>query len=219
MAWVCDRCDGAHPTLRCPQFRKERENHPDALVRQHTTSQGIGTFQTTGRVVRQPGDGSCLFHSLAHGLGPKSNASVLRMQLAYFVAKHPDFTIGGSSLQDWIRWDSGDTVQAYAKRMAWDGAWGGGIELAVCAVVHQRRILVYRPNHGQYGLIAAFGDGGDAAPIAVLYVGNAHYDTLLPTEHPPLRNGTLQPCPLPNFPDPPRSARLASTNPKAERLL
>ncbi len=35
-----------------------------------------------GRVVPQPGDGSCLFHSLAYGLGGGASATALRRECA-----------------------------------------------------------------------------------------------------------------------------------------
>jgi hypothetical protein len=79
----------------------------------------------SARVVRQPGDGSCLFHSLSYGLGDGTSASQvvlhclcslpplphdslmqLRRELASFVLKHPDLEIADDPLKDWIAWDS-----------------------------------------------------------------------------------------------------------------
>ena len=47
-------------------------------------------------MVRQPGDGSCLFHSLAYGLakqGRHTSAHALRAQLMDWLAKHEDARI------------------------------------------------------------------------------------------------------------------------------
>merc|ERR1712013_771158 len=52
-----------------------------------------------GRMVRQPGDGSCLFHSLVFGLG-QGTASTLRAEVCSFMERSPDFLIEGTSLAD-----------------------------------------------------------------------------------------------------------------------
>merc|ERR1719440_143081 len=80
----CDKCDGPHLTDDCPHFRKPREKHADAWVSYGKKSTGemqeeIHVIRSSNaRVVRQPGDGSCLFHSLSYGLADRSSASSLR---------------------------------------------------------------------------------------------------------------------------------------------
>jgi hypothetical protein len=91
-------------------------------------SDGGNVVATSGRVVRQPGDGSCLFHSLSYGLADGTSASQvipqclihppppptlpcdgllqLRRELASFVLKHPDLEIADDPLKDWVAWDS-----------------------------------------------------------------------------------------------------------------
>jgi hypothetical protein len=91
-------------------------------------SDGGNVVVTSGRVVRQPGDGSCLFHSLSYGLADGTSASQvrdtavphppppptlpcdgalqLRRELASFVLKHPDLEIADDPLKDWVAWDS-----------------------------------------------------------------------------------------------------------------
>jgi len=80
----CDKCDGNHETERCPYYRKKRGTHPDE---KKGKGKGLGAgsggsfFIKSARVVRQPGDGSCLFHSLAYGLRGAS-AGALRRSIA-----------------------------------------------------------------------------------------------------------------------------------------
>merc|ERR1712194_621621 len=61
------------------------------------------------RMVRQPGDGSCLFHSLCYGLklnggGRGQEAKQLRQDPARFIAKNPQLEISGDTLEEWIKW-------------------------------------------------------------------------------------------------------------------
>ena len=85
-----------------------------------------------GRVVRQPGDGSCLFHSMAYGLGGTESASNLRRAIGSFIAGNPDLEICETPMKDWVKWDSNASVSVYARRISRAG-WGGGIEMAACS--------------------------------------------------------------------------------------
>ncbi|KAL3913114.1 MAG: hypothetical protein SGPRY_008099, partial [Prymnesium sp.] len=88
----CDKCDGRHPTSACPWFKKAREKHKDAdpaTAKKQARALGVLGMasgppeilpSSSVRVVRQPGDGSCLFHSLCYGLKDGSTASGLRRQ-------------------------------------------------------------------------------------------------------------------------------------------
>lgn len=106
----CDKCDGPHLTDACPHFRKPREVHKDAWVnygQKHPLQMGTdgGNYMLkNARMVRQPGDVSCLFHSLSFGLnGGVGNycqnwASSLRRELAQFIAANPQLEIAGDTL-------------------------------------------------------------------------------------------------------------------------
>ncbi len=75
---------------RCPIYKKKKEDHPDAwrnFGRKTPLEMGSGggNFKLrSARVIRQPGDGSCLFHSLAYGI-PGTSASTLRRDIASFI--------------------------------------------------------------------------------------------------------------------------------------
>ena len=190
----CDACDGKHATDKCPYFKgKPRDKHPDAKRASEKKMLGMQSGPVeilrhgSARVVRQPGDGSCLFHSMCYGLKDGSNASGLRREVAKFIENNPSLTISDSPLKDWVQWDSGTSVGAYARRMSTGGVWGGGIEMA--AVSHMRRVnvFVYQAAGGGYKRISSFESpsaGGGAKPktVRVLYGGGVHYDALEATD-------------------------------------
>lgn len=97
----CDKCDGEHASESCPYFKKERENHPDARKRKSKiggVSSLPGEHFPTARIIRQPGDGSCLFHSLCFGLKDGTTAAALRTKIAKFIRENPDYEISGTAL-------------------------------------------------------------------------------------------------------------------------
>jgi hypothetical protein len=137
------------------------------------------------RIVRQPGDGSCLFHSLVRGLEGES-AETLRRRIVAFVRTHPDAPLGdGTTLRDWIQWEHGSDVEAYCRHMANPRAWGGSIELAVAARLLGRDVEVFvLRNAGErerMRRIATFPSRSSARPAAVrvLYDGRTHYDAIV----------------------------------------
>jgi len=190
---TCDRCDGKHPTDQCPHFRGDREKHKDAWVnygRRNNPLQMGGSggnyVLKSAKVVRQPGDGSCLFHSLAHGLHPPPSASGLRREIAGFVQQNPSLQIAGDTLEEWVRWDSSSSVNDYAKRMSVSG-WGGGIEMAACSLLKNVNVHVYenlcrssRSLSSEFKRISCFDCPNASRTIHVLYQGGVHYDALVP---------------------------------------
>ena len=91
---TCDKCDSKkHKTSECPHYRKKRGSHPDEQKGKGRSIGGEGgNFVLKGaKVVRQPGDGSCLFHSLCYGLSNGTRASTLCREIASFIAKKSKF--------------------------------------------------------------------------------------------------------------------------------
>lgn len=187
----CDKCDGKHETDACPHFKKARENHKDAWASYgsrrptHLDSSGKKFFLRTGKEVRQPGDGSCLFHSLCFGLnrsraGSHFRAGPLRKELASFIQRHPKLEIAGDTLEEWVRWDARSTVPNYTRRMASSG-WGGGIEMAACCLSQKVNVHVYERRRSGFERISCFDcPQKTKQTIHVLYQGGVHYDALLP---------------------------------------
>lgn len=182
----CDKCDGPHHEEDCPHFKgKSREQHKDA-TEYYGANNKPGDSGDSGpyilkaaRIVPQPGDGSCLFHSLAYGL-KSTTAEVLRAKVAEYVSDNPDMVIGGNPLRDWVLWDAGMDVKSYAKTMRTGSRWGGAVEIAVCAAVHSVSVHVYTKGSGGFERISTFGDSADSgrAVINVHYGGRVHYDAL-----------------------------------------
>lgn len=60
-----------------------------------------GNFKLKNATVKpQPGDGSCLFHSLAYGLADGHSASQLRREIAQFVANNPNLEIAETPMHE-----------------------------------------------------------------------------------------------------------------------
>lgn len=183
----CDKCDGKHETSSCPYFKKERDVHPDAQRNFYKKMGGAsllpGAILKNAKEKRQPGDGSCLFHSMSYGLSDGSTASSLRSNICDFISKNPKLKICETPLSDWVKWDSNESCLEYAKKMS-RGAWGGGIEMAACSIMKNCNIHVYQRSSSSsiYKRISAFDhpDGPEKKKIVrVLYQGNCHYDALV----------------------------------------
>lgn len=180
----CDKCDGKHETSNCPYYKKQRENHPDAQKgnkRMGGTSNLPNAFIRNARVAKQPGDGSCLFHSLSHGLRDGSSAHTLRAEICAYIERNPSLQISDTPLSDWVHWDAGTTVSEYAKRMS-RGAWGGGIEMATVSNLKKVNVHVYERYSGGFKRISAFDypeSPETKSIVRVLYCGGVHYDALV----------------------------------------
>merc|ERR1711982_189765 len=107
----------------------------------------------------QPGDGSCLFHPLSYSLqqaGEYSPAHQLRQELARFIVRNKKVEIAGDTIEEWVNWDANTSVENYASRMVAGSAWGGGIEMAACALLKNVNIHVYERRSGEYKRISCF---------------------------------------------------------------
>jgi len=190
----CDKCDSRkHGTDTCPHFKKPRDKHKDAWANYGTKgTQQLGAAAgnyvlRSGRCVRQPGDGNCLFHSLCFGLndgksGRPVSAGELRGQLANFIAQNPHLEISGDSLEEWVKWDTNSSAHSYASKMA-RGGWGGGLEMAACSLLMKVNVHVYERGSGGFKRISCFDHPGHVSKtVHVLYQGGVHYDALVPFE-------------------------------------
>lgn len=186
---TCDRCDGKHPTSECPYFKGERDDHPDArlgkLGLSITDEEKGPKYLINSRVVKQPGDGSCLFHSLAFGLREKKLSAVsgkqLRRKICDYMKTNPSQLISGNKLSQWIKWDANRSVRSYVSRMR-GGAWGGGIEMAVLALMKKVEIQVFQKEDRRYKRISTFTTPKASTVITVIYQGKCHYDAIVTTD-------------------------------------
>lgn len=142
--------------------------------------------ETDACVISQPMDGSCLFHSLSYGIDDGADATSLRLDISNYIAGNPDMVIAGTALKDWIKFDSGGKVAAYAAEMA-GGTWGGGIEIEAFVRLKDVNVHVFESCPGGYRRICCFdaalesGDqrGDSRTTVTLLYQGREHYDALV----------------------------------------
>ena len=196
----CDKCDGSHPTWNCPYYRHTKNLSSNV----HSAQNRAGEVQ--GRVIRQPGDGSCLFHSLAFGLGHTfeqatssqpwnflsrlvrpSNGLQLRSAIADWIDNHYMVEFNSRQIGEWIRMDSHQSVHDYTNRLR-SGLWGGAIEILAYTHLYHANVRVYEKVSGrqnQFSLISSFDSQFPAAPgdvpitVNIVYQGRVHYDALV----------------------------------------
>jgi hypothetical protein len=132
-------------------------------------------------IVAQPMDGSCLFHSLSYGVDDGSDASSLRHDISRYIGDNPDMVIAGTALKDWIKFDTGGKVAAYAAEMA-GGTWGGGIEIEAFTRLKDVNVHVFETCPGGYRRICCFDQSDDQRTVGLLYQGREHYDALVINE-------------------------------------
>ena len=96
----------------------------------------------TGEVRTQPGDGSCLFHSIAFTAGLNISGHELRRRTVEYMRRNgKDVEISGTNIETWIQWDGWDVERYYTAMQG--KAWGGGIEMAALAPMLFLSINVY----------------------------------------------------------------------------
>ncbi|XP_077227132.1 OVARIAN TUMOR DOMAIN-containing deubiquitinating enzyme 4-like isoform X2 [Tasmannia lanceolata] len=130
-----------------------------------------------------PGDGRCLFRSVAHGAclreGKPSPSESLQRELADELrAKVADEFIKRRADSEWFL--EGD-FETYVMQIRQPHIWGGEPELLMSSHVLQTPITVYMcdKNSGSLKIIAEYGqEYGKENPIRVLYHGYGHYDGL-----------------------------------------
>lgn len=138
---------------------------------------------TNYSVIGIPGDGRCLFRSVAHGAclrsGKPSPSESLQRDLADELrTKVADEFIKRREETEWFVEGDFDT---YVSNMRKPHVWGGEPELFMASHVLHAPIIVYMYDKDSGGLIsiAEYGDEyGKENPITVLYHGFGHYDAL-----------------------------------------
>ena len=81
------------------------------------------------KLIKTPGDGSCLFHALsASRSGKIGSAQNIRMRVVDAIPKFAsDREFNGATLQQWIEWETGLSPAVYAGLMSKNSAWGGQV--------------------------------------------------------------------------------------------
>ncbi|EYU20717.1 hypothetical protein ABFS82_11G006200 [Erythranthe guttata] len=134
-------------------------------------------------VIGIPGDGRCLFRSVAHGAcvqsgKPAPNENLQRELADEIRARVADEFIKRREETEWFI--EGD-FETYVSQIRKPHVWGGEPELLMASHVLQMPITVYMHDKDYGGLIsiAEYGQEYDKHnPIKVLYHGYGHYDAL-----------------------------------------
>ncbi|PON91650.1 OTU domain containing protein [Trema orientale] len=134
-------------------------------------------------VIGIPGDGRCMFRSVAHGAclrsGKPAPSESLQRELADDLrARVADEFIKRREETEWFVEGDFDT---YVSEIRKPHVWGGEPELFMASHVLQMPITVYMHDRDAGGLIsiAEYGqEYGKENPIRVLYHGFGHYDAL-----------------------------------------
>ena len=128
------------------------------------------------KIIKQPGDGNCLFHSLAYGIGNISQIQI-KQKIINWIKNNEDYNISGTPLKNWIMWETNLNIDNYCKRLE-NGMWGGAIEILICSQIENINIYVFEKKIGYFKNISSFEVEEPKKNIALLYYGNVHYDYL-----------------------------------------
>ncbi|OVA09494.1 Ovarian tumor [Macleaya cordata] len=125
-----------------------------------------------------PGDGRCLFRSIAHGACLRDGRPPPSSWYSLSISQVADEFIRRRAESEWFV--EGD-FDSYVRRMRHPLTWGGEPELLMSSHVLQMPISVYmRDSSGNLNIIAEYGqEYGKENPIRVLYHGYGHYDALV----------------------------------------
>jgi len=173
-------------SVRCAQYgqRSEGLGASDTLANGAASAHGRETLSklVLGRVVAQPADGSCLFHSIAYGLNNGTTGDELRKQIVAFIRQYPLDKIADTTIEDWVKFATGQSIHSYAQRLRQPRTWGGALELALSAKLKQVNIHVYERNlQGGFRCITTFHLPEATFTVHIVYrtFPCKHYDALV----------------------------------------
>lgn len=154
---VCDRCGApGHKPQQCPHFSRPRLLHPDdwslfnvrnsELFIAAADPRGSGTGTSSPppgaapspcrRVHKVPGDGDCLFHSVAVGLHSVNiTGPCLRARLTSWISQNGHLPLGSATVAQWIAWETGLSLPAYILSLR-GGRHGGALEIVILSRIY-----------------------------------------------------------------------------------
>ena len=192
----CDRCDGTHVSTECPHFKWPRATHKDArcmpVEERPALAPDVAPVEASGKLIKQPGDGSCLYHSLSRGereLGQRGTPHAeLRRELAMWVKSNGVLPFNGKTVSAWLESELGRpiSVAAYAKQQAVHG-WGGPLEILAFVLLKKVNVWVWVPlAKGRYRRTSCFNvphGQKEVGTINISHTAGVHYDWLQLTTH------------------------------------
>ncbi|CAN4123154.1 unnamed protein product [Withania somnifera] len=172
-------CCNASELAHAEASGESRGNNCDSSTTGYSHGKKVYTDYS---VIGIPGDGRCLFRSVAHGAcvrsGKPSPDENLQRQLADELRAVADEFIKRREETEWFIEGDFNTYVAQIRNFH---VWGGEPELLMASHVLQMPISVYMYDQDASGLIsiAEYGqEYGKDNPIKVLYHGFGHYDAL-----------------------------------------
>lgn len=176
-------CYASSDSMHAEASDKKGDNADGAEPSPDHFSHGKKVY-TNFTVIGIPGDGRCLFRSVAHGAclrsGKPAPSESLQKQLADELrARVADELIKRREETEWFIEGNFDN---YVSQIRKPHVWGGEPELLMLSHVLRMPITVYMYDDKYGGLIsiAEYGQQyGKDNPIRVLYHGFGHYDALL----------------------------------------
>ncbi|KAG6596224.1 OVARIAN TUMOR DOMAIN-containing deubiquitinating enzyme 4, partial [Cucurbita argyrosperma subsp. sororia] len=134
-------------------------------------------------VIGIPGDGRCLFRSVAHGACLRSGKPAPSQNLQRDLADELRTKVADEFIKrrEETEWFIEGDFNTYVSNMRKPRVWGGEPELFMASHILHAPIIVYMYDKASGGLIsiAEYGDEyGKQNPITVLYHGFGHYDAL-----------------------------------------
>ncbi|XP_062006381.1 OVARIAN TUMOR DOMAIN-containing deubiquitinating enzyme 4-like isoform X1 [Rosa rugosa] len=172
---ICNSSEPTHAEAACKTDDKEYDGDL-------SYSHGKKVY-TDYSIIGIPGDGRCMFRSVAHGAclraGKSAPSPSLQRELADDLrARVADEFIKRREETEWFVEGDFDT---YVSQIRKPHVWGGEPELLMASHVLEMPITVYMYDEKAGGLItiAEYGqEYGKENPIRVLYHGFGHYDAL-----------------------------------------
>lgn len=130
-----------------------------------------------------PGDGRCLFRSVAHGACIRAGKSIPNESLQRELADELRALVADEFIKrrEETEWFIEGSFDDYVSQIRRPHVWGGEPELLMASHVLQMPITVYIDDDEAGGLItiAEYGqEYGKEDPIRILYHGFGHYDAL-----------------------------------------
>lgn len=128
-------------------------------------------------VVRQPGDGDCIYHAICYHVQDGWDAKHLRPAVASLMERNSHLMLGDLTLREWLECETGSSLADYTTRMAVTG-WAGSPEIMLSSLLLNVNIHVYTASGGNFELISDFPCEGAMRAVHLLYDWSTHYDAL-----------------------------------------
>ena len=211
----CSKCGKDHRTDQCPDYLEDRGVHEDAQPNSAAKEAGpepdtppLTLPPGAAKGVRQPRDGTCLFHSLAYGLAKTvKGGAKLRTKLLKWMADNADKIISGKTWAERVEKimvhdaqasatqrythtrsskrtrsvaEGGATeVEKYCKKMQSPREYGGQLEIIAFQQSEKVSVWSYKAlDDGSYHRTGVVGSPGGEGKVVHIVYDGTHYDAL-----------------------------------------